>query len=371
MSKGLQDPQLPNTINQNTPIWIRCFIAHQCEMKDLGSSTAQQLRSALKMYYREEHGCSSDGWDQETAKGNPCDEQDLLTYLDSFKKQCACTKDVKKSLPMLYWRMEVLHKFFLDNPSHFQSELEAKQLWCLFTLCFICWFRIDEALNMKMKDIQVGLETKEGQQSFAAVQVSFRKTNQDNPNLINRYELHPQSDEPAANAFEALQEYIELLYPDKEWRPDDLLFPKLKKNEAKWGTAYTGAAINKMLLSICTAAGLLTPETKGTFTTHCFRRGGAQHRFMYCSLPWPLDAIKWWGGWAQGEQLGAIVRYLLEEYNNLEYCYGDMLSPERRDRNVASRVQQSTIQPSSQVIIDRVKLEVEKIQEVLHNIRGL
>jgi hypothetical protein len=33
------------------------------------------------------------------------------------------------------------------------------------------------------------------------------------------------------------------------------------------------------------------------------------------------------GGWVQGEQQGAIVHYLLEEYNNLEYCYGDMLSP--------------------------------------------
>ena len=41
------------------------------------------------------------------------------------------------------------------------------------------------------------------------------------------------------------------------------------------------------------------------FTTHCFRRGGAQYRFMFAPVGqrWTLARIRWWGGWAQGEHV--------------------------------------------------------------------
>lgn len=43
------------------------------------------------------------------------------------------------------------------------------------------------------------------------------------------------------------------------------------------------------------------------FTTHCFRRGGAQYRFMYAPLGdrWCLNMIRWWGGWAENEKVGS------------------------------------------------------------------
>lgn len=42
------------------------------------------------------------------------------------------------------------------------------------------------------------------------------------------------------------------------------------------------------------------------FTTHCFRRGGAQYRFMYAPPGdrWCLNMIRWWGGWAENEKVG-------------------------------------------------------------------
>lgn len=56
---------------------------------------------------------------------------------------------------------------------------------------------------------------------------------------------------------------------------------------------------------------------------------------MYASPRWSLEAIKWWGGWAKGESVGQIYKYLLEEYSRIEYDYSDMLSPFRQDRNIA------------------------------------
>ena len=40
-----------------------------------------------------------------------------------------------------------------------------------------------------------------------------------------------------------------------------------------------------------------------TFSTHCFRRGGAQYCFVHAPIgeQWPLDWIRWWGGWAKNE----------------------------------------------------------------------
>jgi hypothetical protein len=41
------------------------------------------------------------------------------------------------------------------------------------------------------------------------------------------------------------------------------------------------------------------------FTTHSFRRGGAQYRFMHAPLGrrWSLSIVRWWGGWAEGENV--------------------------------------------------------------------
>ena len=44
---------------------------------------------------------------------------------------------------------------------------------------------------------------------------------------------------------------------------------------------------------------------KKHYSTHCFRRGGAQYRFMYApvSQRWSLTMVRWWGGWAVGEDV--------------------------------------------------------------------
>lgn len=49
-------------------------------------------------------------------------------------------------------------------------------------------------------------------------------------------------------------------------------------------------------------------KSGGSFSTHCFRRGGAQYRFMYAPVGerWSLAIIRWWGGWAEGEHVSVV-----------------------------------------------------------------
>lgn len=52
---------------------------------------------------------------------------------------------------------------------------------------------------------------------------------------------------------------------------------------------------------------------------------------MFAKEKWSLKAVKWWGGWSEGEGTGTIMRYLLDEYNRYELGFSDMLSPIRQD----------------------------------------
>ena len=85
---------------------------------------------------------------------------------------------------------------------------------------------------------------------------------------------------------------------------DDYLFPYVAKN----GIPHPDRAMSyqktrELLNEFTMAAGL--PRQ---YSTHCFRWGGAQYRFMYAPIGqrWTLSAIRWWGGWADGEKVSVL-----------------------------------------------------------------
>ena len=68
----------------------------------------------------------------------------------------------------------------------------------------------------------------------------------------------------------------------------------------------------------------------GCFTLHCFRRGGAQHQFMFAIHgKWSISAVKWWGGWSPNEKADTMIKCLLEELESDEMDFRDMFSPLR------------------------------------------
>lgn len=128
--------------------------------------------------------------------------------------------------------------------------------------------------------------------------------------------MFDQPDLPAANMFNYLRIWIvfyERNHKKQALDPDDHIFPNISAN----GTIQPHIAmmhdyVQKLLGDWAESSGVLDTVI-GNLTTHGFRRGAAQHRFM--EENWRLDLVRWWGGWAQGESVRAhcsqSLRYLI------------------------------------------------------------
>ena len=82
---------------------------------------------------------------------------------------------------------------------------------------------------------------------------------------------------------------------------DDYIFPHIAANGIPHPDRTMSYQRARELINEFTAQAGLTNQ----YSTHCFRRGGAQYRFMYAPIGqrWTLNAIRWWGGWADGEKV--------------------------------------------------------------------
>jgi hypothetical protein len=84
---------------------------------------------------------------------------------------------------------------------------------------------------------------------------------------------------------------------------NDYIFPAIAStNRLKFGEPTTRSGIETLLDLVTEKSGVMG-ERNGKFTTHCFRRGGAQYRFMWADRKWSLKAVKWWGGWSSSERV--------------------------------------------------------------------
>ena len=90
---------------------------------------------------------------------------------------------------------------------------------------------------------------------------------------------------------------------ERRLSPEDYLFPHIGVNGViRTDRQMSYDCLQGMLTDFCEWSGI-----QKRYTTHSFRRGGAQYRFMYAPIGkrWSLNRIRWWGGWAVGEH----VRY--------------------------------------------------------------
>lgn len=84
-------------------------------------------------------------------------------------------------------------------------------------------------------------------------------------------------------------------------RADDYVFPNISTNGIFNPSEPISYDIIQIHISHFTQEAGLTK----IYTSHCFRRGGAQYRFMFAPIGkrWSLSTIRWWGGWAIGEHV--------------------------------------------------------------------
>ena len=120
--------------------------------------------------------------------------------------------------------------------------------------------------------------------------------------LGHRYEVYDQKATPEIDGKRHMRVWVRFLETKllgRPLKPDEYLFPVISNT----GLVHTNNPIDhnvvqKHINEFAAGAGLTTK-----FSTHSFRRGGAQYRFMFCPIGerWSLSAVRWWGGWASGE----------------------------------------------------------------------
>ncbi|KAK7034128.1 hypothetical protein R3P38DRAFT_3496395 [Favolaschia claudopus] len=201
-----------------------------------------------------------------------------------------------------------------------------------------------ELIKLQRKHLTFGLEdSKAFNTPYFELQLTNRKGWQKRVNRSQKkadlrsgkFKICAQPDLPACDSFTWMTRWVKYLEEDiykRPLNPDDYIFPATGAN----GIVQTGEHIShddvqKWITEF--AAGADLPRVNGTFSTHCFRRGGAQYRFMFAPVGrrWTLRQVRWWGGWAEGEHRDTLIKYLLDELNTYEDDYSGMLLPTKPD----------------------------------------
>ena len=139
-------------------------------------------------------------------------------------------------------------------------------------------------------------------------QAAFAFTDTEHNSTGHQYNIYEQKDTPEVDMFHHLPRWLDFLEKHllgRTLEPDDYIFPHISTNGiADTKRSMTHETVQKYLNEFSEGAGM-----KARYTTHCFRRGGAQYRFMYAPLGkrWSLITIHWWGGWSEGESVSPPV----------------------------------------------------------------
>lgn len=123
-----------------------------------------------------------------------------------------------------------------------------------------------------------------------------------------KYQIPQKQDMPEIDCFTHISTWVEYLEGKMgcPLRPDDYIFPAIASTgKLKLGEPSSRTAIENLLDVVIDNSGVLG-NRNGRFTTHCFRRGGAQYQFMWAPRKWSLKAVKWWGGWSSNENVSLL-----------------------------------------------------------------
>ncbi|KAJ8481608.1 hypothetical protein ONZ45_g15254 [Pleurotus djamor] len=241
---------------------------------------------------------------------------------------------------------------YLDGSEGCSAITETQRLYfkAFSTTAFALWSRIDELVNLQIQHVRFS-ETSPSGQPYHEFSLIFRKTNKD-PTKGERYELcfstlilalmpsgtsgqiyhvpsQPTSPEIDCYAhLNAWKSHMESLL-SRPLQSQDFVFPALASTgRVKFGESISRSAFETLMNKVVDKSGVLDGRN-GRYTTHCFRRGGAQYRFMWAPHKWSLKAVKWWGGWSSNENVGTVMRYLLDELMAYEEGYMDIMMDQR------------------------------------------
>ncbi|KAG3121373.1 hypothetical protein PI124_g5842 [Phytophthora idaei] len=310
---------------------------------------AEKLHAAISWHYTKPEmlagGHPHDRWLVETApggslvpRGNPARSAAIMRILAGLSKAKKRERTPKRASPMSFAMLTRIIPFLETDSSFNQTMREWFSAVC--SLAFYGMCRINEVLLMKKGDIQLGLQRRSRKNGatikFGCFTIRERKTDHDP--LANRtYCLHHLTKyEQAAEALTYVERWFDHACTQlhHKWNNPNYAFPSLTKIPRsggkrqkistisatgsgtfanvgiKWGLPMLDGNFTQILNIVADAAGI-SMNLLGDdiwFTSHCFRRGGAQYRFMFApeKSRWSLKLVKWCAGWAPSEKADTV-----------------------------------------------------------------
>ncbi|KAF8325745.1 hypothetical protein F5887DRAFT_1085118 [Amanita rubescens] len=323
-----------NTISDHTPVALRLLTAYKCEHQGCTFATAEGLRSAFKDYFERVLGCQGDVWRYNSHtkawEGNPVFQSDFKTYYESLKNRDNRTGTVTQALPMFPKDLKVIMDY-LDGKDGSDNVSVTRRLYfkAFATTAFALWTRNEELINLQFGNVKLCQQSATGR-LYHEFQLVFRKTNKD-PNKAQTYFIPQSTSEPEIDCYTHLLNWVSYQQGliARSLGVGDLVFPAIASTgQIKFGVPTSRSGFETIMDDIVKKSGVMQGRN-GKFTTHCFRRGGAQYRFMYAPKKWSLKAVKWWGGWSSGDNVNTIMRYLLEELTAYEEGFSDIMMDDR------------------------------------------
>ncbi|KAF9024486.1 hypothetical protein BDZ89DRAFT_925293, partial [Hymenopellis radicata] len=347
--------------NKCTADVILYFLVQKCFTEECGHSTGDGIHAAWADHYDNMEGYQGPySYDARNGvRGNPARAQAVMNTVHEIKNRdrkggAAATRNHAEAITIeemkrtMEWSFsicpELLVTRFLRADSTLTMEersnvIEHTFMRAFTSTGFTLWTRNFETCQLRRSDITwnrfrqdayntpyftVFLENRKGWQN---------KSEYDCSRESNTYEIFDESDLPEINMYYHLWVWMMVLRAllQRDLRPDELVFPQINSNGLVYSqTEFSHTVIQKKIENFFKAAGL-----ERDFTTHSFRRGGAQYRFMFAPIGqrWSLKIVRWWGGWAENEGVNTLMNYLLDSLSRYETSYGDALYTVRIKRD--------------------------------------
>ncbi|KAJ7496322.1 hypothetical protein B0H11DRAFT_1715957 [Mycena galericulata] len=348
--------------NEHSPKVLSLYLTYKIFHQGLKIGTADTARAAFKELWKMADGDTYRGrWHfsktSERWEGNPTESAEVEDTMKAIKNKCgqdggdrthslAMTKEFMAKL--FTWSDEVCPPSTYFNTTKTREELTLATKHLMFkafsSTGWTIWTRNFELIKLKEKDLSFDLEDP---QAFNTPYIELRLNNRKGwQRKINKaqkeadlrsgkYKICSQPDLPACDPYYWLplwRKYLQEIIYRRPLQPDDYIFPAIGANGVvQVGEHVSHDDVQKWIKEFTAGAQLL--QANGTFSTHCFRHGGAQYRFMFAPVGrrWTLRQVRWWGGWAEGEHRDTLIKYLLDELGTYEDDYSGLLLPNQPD----------------------------------------
>ncbi|KAJ7097829.1 hypothetical protein B0H15DRAFT_773173 [Mycena belliarum] len=360
--------------NKHSAYALELYLTQKCVVEGYGKSTAEGIHGAFAKYWDGMPGGKYTGaysYDEDTGRvsGNPARAPEIQSFVKCIKnkarvKGAAATRHhaeattIEDMQKLMQWSaLECPPNKLEAKPENVKDLLKIIKhgmMRAFLTSGYVLWTRElprnFETCQIQERDLSDGNGPSPYRLPFLGVFLDNRKGWQqkqgyDGPLESNHYQIYEQNDTPEIDMFTHVLRWRALSgrLLGRDFEPDDYLFPYISSN----GTIHSKRPMTHDSVQDLINEFALSAKINKIFTTHCLRRGGSQYRFMHAPIGkrWSLSIIRWWGGWAAGEHVDTLMRYLLDSLQSYESGHGDALYPFRMEPAKSFMGDHNALQP--------------------------